>query len=170
MTTSMTISAAVFGSLAGRWAIDRAIEPAVGTFTGTAQFSPLRTDELFYREDGRLRLAVGQELTAYREYVYVLAGESIEVRFAVDGQAGGVMHRLGFDSGRESTDVHPCREDRYIGTYRFDGEDRFTISMRVVGPDKDYQLLTTYRRLVSPVTDQPNKPSRASGSTSSRSS
>jgi hypothetical protein len=150
----VSTAAAVFGSLAGRWAIERSIEPGIGHFAGTATFSPLRTDVLHYREDGELVLATGYTGTAYREYVYVLSGESIEIRFAVAGEPGAVMHTLHLaqsdDQPAEAADVHLCRSDRYTGRYRFEGDDRFTVWMDVAGPEKDYQTTTIFRR--APIT------------------
>jgi Family of unknown function (DUF6314) len=139
-------SATVFAALTGQWRIERRIDPGLGTFTGVARIRPLRTDELHYREDGELRLATGHSGPAHREYVYILDGDAIRVCLVVDGEPGTTVHRLDLAGGSEASDVHLCRADRYLGTYSFAGADRFTVAMRVVGPDKDYEIHTSYRR------------------------
>ena len=42
--------------------------------------------------------------------------------------------------------MHPCGEDRYEGDYRVVGDDELLVRWRVVGPAKDQEILSRYRR------------------------
>lgn len=139
-------AATAFSALTGTWTFARAFEPGIGTMTGTADFRPLGRGSLHYREDGRLDLASGHSGDAWREYHYVLDGDTIRVCFAGIGLVDRTLHvlRPGPDG---ATDVHHCADDTYTGHYAFaDLPDRFTIGMSVTGPAKGYTTLTSYVR------------------------
>jgi hypothetical protein len=136
-----------FGRLTGGWRLVRTFEPGIGTFTGTAAFTPQTAELLHYREEGELVLAGGHRSTAWREYHYLLVGEEIHVCFVEDGSFGRVLHRLRPAPG-VSTDVHLCVADTYTGRYDLDGlPDRFTVDMDVRGPAKAYSSHTVFTRL-----------------------
>ncbi len=122
-------------------------EPGIGTFTGTATFTPVRADHLRYREDGELRLANGGGGTAWREYDYLLVGDEIHVCFVEDGTFGRVLHRLQPTPGAATTDVHLCVADTYTGRYDLDGlPGRFTVDIEVSGPAKAYSTHSVFVR------------------------
>lgn len=132
--------------MAGTWRLERVFEPGLGTFTGTATFTPVRPGLLRYREDGELVLAAGQRGAAWREYDYLLADDEIHVCFVEPGTFGRVLHRLRPVAGG-STDVHLCVADTYTGRYDLDGlPERFTIDMDVRGPAKAYSTHTVFAR------------------------
>ncbi|MGI5130673.1 DUF6314 family protein [Pseudonocardia sp. CA-107938] len=138
-------AAQAFAHLVGQWRLRRAFEPGIGTFTGTAVFSPVSAELLHYREDGELHLAGGHRGAAWREYRYVLAGAEIHVCFVEDGTTGRVLHRL--QAAQVSTDVHLCVADTYTGRYDLGGlPGSFTVEMDVHGPAKDYRTHTVYTR------------------------
>nr|WP_269810839.1 DUF6314 family protein [Kineosporia rhizophila] len=131
--------------LAGSWRLSRAIEPGLGTATGTATFTPAGPGRMDYREDVELRLANGHVGEAYREYGYVLEDGRIRVLLA----DGTTMHLLAFgeQAGQWSADdVHDCRADQYRGSYRMAPDGELTVDMKVDGPAKDYRIVTRYRR------------------------
>lgn len=135
-----------FAALTGAWRLERSFEPGIGTFTGTATFTPVRAEQLRYREDGELVLAGGQRSTAFREYDYLLVGDEIHVCFVEGGTFGRVLHRLRPTTGG-TTDVHLCVADIYTGRYDLDGlPDGFTIDMDVRGPAKAYSTHTVFAR------------------------
>ena len=142
-------AARAFAQLTGEWQLVRTFEPGIGTFTGTATFTPLTAELLHYREDGELVLAGGHRGTAWREYHYLLVGAEIHVCFVEDGTFGRVLHRLR-PAPEASTDVHLCVADTYTGRYDLDGlPDRFTVDMDVRGPAKAYTTHTVCTRPVA---------------------
>ncbi|GHE75723.1 hypothetical protein GCM10017786_00640 [Amycolatopsis deserti] len=137
-------AARLFAALPGQWTITRNL-PGVGRMTGSARFHAAGPDLLHYREDGRLTLDGGQTLEVYREYHYRLEPGLIRICFAEPGPPR-TLHVLRFD-GVAASDVHLCGQDTYAGHYEFPEDNRFTVGMRVTGPQKDYVIETTYERV-----------------------
>jgi len=171
----LSAGAAVFRSLEGDWALDRVIEPGIGSLEGTARFSRLGETLLLYREEGKLLLTSGYSGEAFREYHYLLEGDQIRICFVQNGKTAGTMYTLRLDPdpadpdradpdpaetdpaetdpsssepdpSPEATDVHLCNADIYRGQYRFDAEDRFTVRIEVTGPAKDHQITSRYQK------------------------
>ncbi len=136
-----------FAGLEGRWRLERRSSDG-SHFSGDAVF--VRQDDGGYllREEGRLRLAGGEVLSARREWLWRLTepGE-IEIHYPPEA-GGGLYHRfLPFelaDSWTGEAD-HLCGQDVYRATYRL-GEDELVIFHTVKGPAKDYELDARYRR------------------------
>ncbi|MEU0469249.1 MULTISPECIES: DUF6314 family protein [Amycolatopsis] len=135
--------ARLFAALPGEWTITRNL-PGTGRMTGSARFRPAGPDLLHYREDGQLALDGGQVLDVYREYHYRLEPGQIRICFAEPGPPR-TLHVLRLDQAAAS-DVHLCGRDTYAGHYEFPDENRFTVRMRVTGPEKDYSIETVYER------------------------
>jgi Family of unknown function (DUF6314) len=144
--------------LRGDWDVERRITDRRagldGVFTGTGRFraaagfpaapgSPPAAGALVldYTEDGELRF--GRHCgPARRSLIYCgRADGAADVRFA-DGRE---FYRLDLRAGTWHAD-HPCRADRYHVTVSRLSPATFTETWQVAGPDKDYELETTYRR------------------------
>ena len=127
--------------LAGRWTVERTLRwgDETGDFTGTAEFRP-DGDGLVWDEEGRLRWQ-RYDGRARRRLLVVPAGDGWEVRF----DDGRPFHPLDLRTGAASA-VHPCGEDRYEGDYRVVGDDELHVRWRVVGPAKDQDIRSRYRR------------------------
>lgn len=135
-----------FAGLAGDWHLTRTFEPGIGTFTGTATFSPVADDVLHYREEGELQLTDGHRGQAWREYDYRLVGDEIHICFAGTASAGKLLHRLRPGDGA-TTDVHLCVADTYTGHYDLSAlPGRFVVEMDVHGPKKAYSSRTVFTR------------------------
>lgn len=144
----------VFGMLVGDWLLHRRIEPGLGTATGRAVFAAVGAERLDYREDVRVHLSTGFSGDAYRQYTYLLETDRIRVLTA----DGNTLHVLAFEAtdetpggtadetGWAAVDIHTCRADRYRGTYRMDVGGVLSVDMEVLGPAKDYRILTRYER------------------------
>jgi hypothetical protein len=128
---------------AGLWTLDRRIEDRLsrrpGRFHGTARLSPDGTG-LHYREEGTLTLADGPLLAAHRDHLWSADGQGIEVLFA-DGRP---FHRFTPEGRAPGTD-HPCGADLYRVTYDLSQWPRWTAEWTVLGPAKDYTMLSAYR-------------------------
>lgn len=132
----------------GLWTLTRTIDDIrggrAGRFEGTARFDPARLgsgDGLAYFEEGRLAFAGGPAFAASQRYLWCEAGaDSIEVRFA-DGR---FFHRFYADEARPVA-YHDCPPDQYRVAYDFRRWPRWRAEWRVVGPAKNYGLVSDYR-------------------------
>jgi hypothetical protein len=129
------------GFLRGAWRVRRRVldhrRGVEGEFVGRARFS----GDLSYEEHGELTLG-GHRGPAARSLRYVDRGAHVlDVLFA-DGRP---FYRLHLSDGGWSAE-HPCRDDTYAVAGRITGPDSFTEHWHATGPDKDYELLTTYER------------------------
>ena len=124
----------------GEWQITRRIEDALsgqeGQFAGAASFvrdgSGLR-----YSEKGLLTLG-GASMEAERVYLWRALGAGIEVLF----DDGRPFHRI--DDSAEA--AHWCDPDQYDVTYEFGRWPKWSSRWRVLGPRKDYVMVSNYSR------------------------
>lgn len=126
----------------GNWKIDRAIDDRLsgqeGRFEGHARFVR-EGDILRYREEGLLSLGGGPPMTAVREYLWRDAAG----RIVVDHGDGRVFHD--FDPA-EPVARHLCGPDEYRVTYDFHGWPDWSAEWKVIGPRKDYTMISRYSR------------------------
>jgi hypothetical protein len=133
--------------LRGDWSVERRIRDRRagqdGSFRGTARFRSSGDSQLLeYAEDGDLRFG-SYHAPARRRLIYSgRADGAADVRFA-DGRE---FYRLDLRAGNWQAE-HPCRADSYRVTITRLSPDSFTETWQVAGPDKDYELQTTYRRI-----------------------
>ena len=138
--------AAIFNALQGDWHLTRTIA-GFGRMTGAARFCAASADTLHYHEAVEVTRDNGNTNQGYRDYVYHLKDNEIEVSFT-DGKP---FHRLEFTAGgawpRRATGHHGCAADIYEASYRFKGPNAFSVRWTVKGPRKDYVAQTRYLRL-----------------------
>jgi Family of unknown function (DUF6314) len=153
--------------LSGDWNVVRRISDhrtgQVGSFRGEASFRPCAAAfpsvtgvrhevgpdgepgntgaVLAYCERGELRLGSHRGPASRSLLIRDVADGTADVRFA-DGRE---FYRLDLRSGTCHA-AHPCRADQYLVTVTRLGADSYTETWRVAGPDKDYELATTYTR------------------------
>ncbi len=131
-------------AFAGLWRIERRIDDlragAEGAFRGAARFDR-EPGGLAYAETGELRLGAAAPMTASRSYSWREGGgDMIEVWF----QDGRFFHRFPADDPTPSAE-HFCDPDQYSVRYDFRGWPNWRAEWRVVGPRKDYAMVTDYR-------------------------
>lgn len=138
----------------GRWALTRRIDDARanarGRFEGEARFTAA-PGGLAYVEEGRLRLGTAPPMTATRRYFWravpgVVRGEGatggvIEIDFA----DGSFFHAFPTDAARPEAE-HACAPDHYRVRYDFTAWPAWRAEWRVLGPRKDYRMVSDYRR------------------------
>jgi len=111
------------------------------TFEGSAAFVVDGTG-LAYEERG-VHDVDGRSFPATRSYAYTFpALDRAEVWFP-DGRP---FHVLDLGSGRCHAE-HPCREDRYTGSFQCEGPDVWTVEWMVHGPEKAICITSRYARL-----------------------
>jgi hypothetical protein len=129
---------------AGLWTVKREIEDRragrPGSFTGLARLTPAEGG-LAYVEEGRLSLGSGPAVAASRRYLWREAATAIEVHF----EDGRLFHRFDPAEGSPSA-FHDCPPDAYRVRYDFARWPLWRSEWRVVGPRKDYAMVTAYRR------------------------
>ena len=125
----------------GHWHLTRTIADALGPggeLIGTAQFSSI-SGGLDYAEDGWLRMGSLPAVKASRRYIWRADGAAIDVSFH-DGRA---FHRFDPVAGQPEA-RHECVPDLYHVTYDFGSWPYWVAKWRVVGPRKDYRMVSRY--------------------------
>lgn len=138
---------ATVGFLSGNWHVVREIldrrSGQAGEFRGEARFTPAAAggQVLDYSEQGEVRFGAHRG-PAGRTLRYLGRPDgSADVQFA-DGRP---FYRLDLRPGSCEA-VHPCRADSYAVTVTRLSPDCFCEVWQVAGPEKDYELRTTYQR------------------------
>ena len=148
MAASAHVSPAL-ASFEGRWSLTRVVKDehggAEGHLSGVAIFTRDGADHLIYEESGTLSYANQPPMAATRRYIWVAVEEGIEVLFE-DGRAFHVI-----ESGRSMPDAnHHCDPDLYHVSYDFSRWPAWSSTWRVVGPRKDYRMVSEFARLGGP--------------------
>lgn len=128
----------------GHWRMEREIVEqggAVHHLSGTAAFSAA-PEGLLYREEGQLVTAQGHSFTASRTYHWRDAGAGqIQVLF----EDGRDFHYVDLEGG-QPRDQHWCDPDMYHVSYNFEDWPNWSSAWTVLGPRKDYRMVTRYQR------------------------
>lgn len=132
----------------GRWSLTRVVTDqqggAQGHLNGVAVFSRKGEDHLLYEESGTLNYADQPPMAATRRYLWVVTQDGIDVLF----EDGRPFHTI--EKGRSMPDAnHHCDPDLYHVSYDFTRWPQWSSSWRVVGPRKDYRMVSEYR-LIGP--------------------
>ncbi|TCP25504.1 DUF6314 family protein [Rhodovulum adriaticum] len=129
---------------AGRWAVARRIEDRragqVVHFTGWAAFRPDAAG-LIYDEEGTLDVPGQAPMAATRRYLWQSAPGGIDVFFA-DGR---FFHAIA--PGHTPCARHDCPPDTYDVSYDFTAWPTWRAVWNVIGPRKDYRMITDYSPL-----------------------
>ena len=129
----------------GLWHIERVVDDARGpsaTFTGLASFEP-GENGLVLNEAGALSISGQGSFQASRRYCWSVEGVGITVAF----DDGRPFHWFDPNS-RLVQSAHWCDPDQYDVTYDFTDWPNWSAAWHVCGPRKDYQMKSTYRRVI----------------------
>ncbi|MEU8817687.1 DUF6314 family protein [Actinoplanes sp. NPDC048796] len=128
--------------LRGRWRVRRRIVDhragVEGSFAGAAEFG----DDLSYHEQGELTYGDHRGPATRSLRYHDRGGHRLEVTFA-DGRP---FYLLDLSDDAWSAE-HPCAADTYVVAGRVTGPDSYTEHWHATGPNKDYELFTSYERL-----------------------
>jgi hypothetical protein len=132
-------------ALVGCWSLQRRITLGA-RLQGVAVFAPPGPDGgLHYREEGSLFVPQAGVMQAERDYYYVQAKDGFNVYFDVNQQR--LFHSIRLEArGKQlaGSAVHYCGDDVYQSHYRFWLPHRFLIAHYVIGPRKDYCMVSVY--------------------------
>ncbi len=146
----MTEAANFLTFLPGTWHIDRQINVkgrAESKFQGLAHIRPTDIRGTFsYHEEGRF---VGEDvkLEGYRDYIYKVKNDTLTILFADAHRMGEHYVTLDFSNGATAQDTYLCGDDIYGHIFEIISGEHFMTETTVSGPEKDYRLITNYRRL-----------------------
>ncbi|WP_341747494.1 DUF6314 family protein [Candidatus Tisiphia endosymbiont of Dascillus cervinus] len=147
----------IFHNLVGTYAITR-ILGNYGTAKGIAYFiedkghsSP--HSRILYREDLDVEYYSNtNRVKAFKEYLYSLEQNRI-VKYFVNENNNGLFYQLHFISNIPFQDkvqakgTHQCNLDIYQANYTFLNKNSFELSYKVLGPNKNYTIKTSFTRI-----------------------
>ncbi len=129
-----------------KWSFHRAISNA-GVAIGTAQFTLISENELFYEESGVFTTNSQVTLPITKQYYFVLNSEGkIEKHFSQDAKKTGLFYVF----SDKHTGDHLCVRDKYKAIYEFPDNEQFinfNLTYEVKGPSKDYSACTSFSKL-----------------------
>lgn len=129
----------------GRWRLERLIKDrrneTDGRLTGEARFTRTAEDAFHYEEEGMLDYGNATPMAATRRYLWRAGEEGIEVLF----EDGRPFHQIALDRLMPD-DNHHCDPDVYHVSYDFRDWPKWRSIWRVVGPSKDYRMMSDYSR------------------------
>ena len=134
----------VFKNLEGTWSFVRTFPQ--GMAQGIAHFTANAPNEHHYKEEGTLVIN-GSEHKMYREYIYLLEGDTICTYFKETPPRLFQCLKREKDS-KFASGEHACKQDKYVGEYEFKSKQEFIQKQIVRGPKKDYTITTHYKRVL----------------------
>ena len=135
-----------FNSLIGEWSLARTVSTGEH-MDGKLVFSRMDSSNLLANEAGEVHMASGNIVSATRQWIWRLAGDGLQVYF--DEEPPRLYHQLKpvLRAGAwHGEGHHDCQPDTYVGEYLF-STNKIIIKQDVMGPKKDYQIISEYRRL-----------------------
>ena len=134
----------------GEWQLSRIIKDrrndVEGRLSGTATFTRSAPLELQYEEEGQLVYGQQPSMIATRRYIWRgFEGEHAS-KIAVAFEDGSPFHVIALDRSMPDDD-HQCDPDFYHVSYDFTAWPEWEAVWRVVGPSKDYRMISRYKRM-----------------------
>lgn len=133
----------------GKWQLARIIEDRrnglEGRLSGSATFTRSAPQELKYEEEGELVYGQQPTMIATRRYIWRgFEGEHAD-KIAVEFEDGSPFHVISLDRLMPNDDHH-CDPDYYHVSYDFTRWPQWEAEWRVLGPSKDYRMISRYIR------------------------
>lgn len=134
-----------FEEFKGDWVLTRIISDrrsgAEGHLDGQANFNLQADDTYLYHEEGKLKYAGQAPMAATRKYIWKAVADGIDVLF----EDGRPFHKIELTKLMPDANHH-CDPDLYHVSYDFTSWPKWRAAWRVVGPKKDYRMLSSYSR------------------------
>ena len=132
--------------MAGTWHLDRTISEG-SAFQGLAHIRTTDVRGVYgYHEEGSfIHNAASQD--AYRDYLYKVKGQTLDILFADPHREDQLYVSLDFAGTKIAHDTHLCGDDIYAVIFEIINGDHFLTETMVSGPEKDYRMITHYKRL-----------------------
>lgn len=139
---------------AGEWNFKREIRylqtnELFATAIGNAVFTKsVEPNVLLYNETGKLTLSATNTTTNfYKNYCYQFSGDHFQVYFSDSCKPQALYQNYRYNAA-EATPVqeHLCNADTYNTKYLFDEQNAFRQKVEVMGPRKNYSIVTLFSR------------------------
>ena len=134
----------------GDWQLARIIEDRrndiEGRLSGTATFTRVGPLELHYAEEGELVYGQQAAMLATRRYIWRSFEGEHAGKIAVEFEDGRPFHVIELDRLMPDDDHH-CDPDFYHVSYDFTRWPLWESIWRVVGPSKDYRMISRFERV-----------------------
>jgi hypothetical protein len=142
----MTDPSDLLDHIAGTWHLERTISTG-SRFQGLAHIRPtdMRNTYSYHEEGSFVHEQTAHEV--YRDYIYKVKDEKLEIIFADPHRAGEHYVTLDFRQGPTADDTYLCGDDIYAHIFEIISAHEFHTETVVSGPEKDYRLQSYYRRL-----------------------
>ncbi|MEM9582452.1 MAG: DUF6314 family protein [Pseudomonadota bacterium] len=129
----------------GRWALTRVIKDRLteteGRLSGQATFTAQEDGAYLYLEEGELNYGDQTPMAASRKYIWRQKEKGIAIQF----EDGRDFHMIEADKLMPDA-MHHCDPDMYHVSYDFTSWPNWRAAWRVVGPRKDYRMMSSYAR------------------------
>ncbi len=129
----------------GDWVLTRIIKDSLsgaeGHLTGRAEFTPMQDGAYLYREEGELNYGDQTPMAATRKYIWTPSEDGIAVLFEDERP----FHTIETEKLMPDA-THHCDPDLYHVSYDFTSWPSWRAAWRVVGPKKDYRMMSSYSR------------------------
>lgn len=138
----------LFKNLIGSWKINRALGNIANT-DGIASFIPMNEYKLHYKEILNLKINDCPPIKSKMSYMYKYFNGKILKYY--DERPLRLLYQLTFPhkDNMFATGYHLCGPDQYNANYYFYNDNSFTLSYKVIGPNKDYTITTNFEKLVN---------------------
>lgn len=136
----------ILPQLLGKWCFYRKTFNRV-YMEGIAIFKAGNKNKVYYREEGLVTIA-DKSYSFFREYIYIkrLKGFSIYFQETPRRLFHQVILGLNSEGDYQGQAEHKCKYDNYQSRYRFCRNGKFEILHKVSGPNKKYDIETSYKR------------------------
>jgi hypothetical protein len=135
----------------GDWKVQRVIS-GFGEITGQATFQVSDECDQYLDFQEAMVLPNGQSKSqdqtpnAFRSYQYRMTDAGFDIFFSDGATNGNLFLSFAFTQASMLTSHHLCIKDHYDAKFEFLSVNKFELGFSVVGPKKDYSILTTFTR------------------------
>lgn len=110
---------------------------------GTAIFIKHDQNKINYREEGHYTLN-GTHYQCYQQQTFLLTNDTL----IIQNHIGKTLHNFKFNNAKGKLEnTHICNNDHYAIDIDMQSKDHFTTFYHVLGPKKNYRMMTTYKRI-----------------------
>lgn len=139
---------------AGEWNFKREIRhlatnEVFATATGNATFTKSPDSNiLLYSETGKLILSKTNTVTNfYKNYLYQFLDDHFQVYFSDSCKPQALYQNYRYNAAEANpVQEHLCNADTYNTKYLFDEQNAFRQKVEVMGPRKNYSIVTLFSR------------------------
>ncbi|MFY9590187.1 DUF6314 family protein [Rickettsia endosymbiont of Halotydeus destructor] len=138
----------IFFRLEGKYFIKRVVGNH-GTGEGIAYFLKAGANNLLYKEELEINYNnIAGKISAVKEYRYAFGDNKI-IKYFNSKENSNLFYQLNFIESLplKALGTYLCNRDRYEATYTFLNSNSFILNYQILGPEKDYNIITDFKRI-----------------------